>query len=140
VTALGPPNEEFTMERNASLGTIIILLAAMAGLLAYATAPDIAGTWIGKTEVPNVGVDELTLVITKTTTGYSGTFSDAQGVLNKDSEITAVKLEGDELSFDFPLADGTPMVAKLKVDGDKMTGTWGHPEGDVGTMTFERKK
>jgi hypothetical protein len=60
--------------------------------------------------------------------------------LNKDSEITAVKLEGDELSFNFPLANGTPMTAKLKVGGDQMTGTWEHPEGEAGAMTFERKK
>ena len=128
------------MKRNASLGKIFVLLAALAGLLAYAAAPDIAGTWIGKTEVPNAGVDELTLVIKKTATGFAGTFSDTLGQLNKDSEITAVKLEGDELSFNFPLADGTLMTAKVKVDGDQMTGTWGHPEGSVGSMTFERKK
>ena len=32
------------------------------------------------------------------------------------------------------------MIAKLKVDGDKLTGTWEHPEGSGGSMTFERKK
>lgn len=128
------------MKRNASIGTIFVLLAALAGLLAYAAAPDITGTWIGQTEVPNVGVDELTLVIKKTATGFTGTFSDTLGQMNKDSEITAVKLEGDELSFNFPLADGTLMAAKLKIDGDKLSGTWEHPEGSGGSMTFERKK
>jgi hypothetical protein len=128
------------MKRNASLGTIFILLAALAGLIAYAAAPDITGTWIGKTEVPNAGIDELTLVIKKTPTGFTGTFGDTLGQVNKDSEITAVKLEGDDLSFNFPLADGTLMIAKLKVDGDKLSGTWEHPEGSGGSMTFERKK
>ena len=128
------------MKRNASIGTIFVLLAALAGLLAYAAAPDITGTWIGKTEVPNAGVDELTLVIKKTATGFTGTFSDTLAQVEKDAAITAVKLEGDDLSFNFALADGTAMQAKLKVDGDKLAGTWGHPQGDVGTMTFERKK
>jgi hypothetical protein len=128
------------MKKNANIGTLFVLLAAMASLFAYAAAPDITGTWIGKTEVPNAGVDEITLVIKKTATGFTGTFSDALGQVNKDSEITSVKLEGDELSFNFPLADGTPMIAKLKVDGDKMAGTWEHPEGSSGIMTLERKK
>jgi aminopeptidase N len=128
------------MKRNASIGTIFVLLAALAGLLAYAAAPDITGTWIGKTEVPNAGVDELTLVIKKTATGFTGTFSDTLAQVEKDAAITAVKLEGDDLNFNFSLVDGTAMQAKLKVDGDKLAGTWGHPQGDVGTMTFERKK
>ena len=128
------------MKRNISLGTIFILLAALAGLLAYAAAQDITGTWIGKTDVPNAGLDELTLVIKKTPTGFTGTFSDTLAQVDKDAAITAVKLEGDDLSFNFALADGTAMIAKLKVDGDKLAGTWGHPQGDAGTMTFERKK
>ena len=128
------------MKKNASIGTVFVLLAALAGLLAYAAAPDITGTWIGKTEVPDAGNDDLTLVIKKTATGFSGTFSDTLVQVNKDIEISAVKLEGNELSFNFSLIDGTLMTAKLKIDGDQMTGTWGHPEGDVGSMTFERKK
>ena len=67
------------MKKNASIGTVFVLLAALAGLLAYAAAPDITGTWIGKTEVPNAGVDELTLVIKKTATGFTGTLSHAAG-------------------------------------------------------------
>jgi hypothetical protein len=140
VTPSGGFDKEFTMKRNISFGTIFVLLAALAGLLAYAAAPDITGTWIGKTEVPNAGVDELTLVLKKTPTGFTGTFSDTLAQVDKDAAITEVKLEGDDLSFNFFLADGTAMIAKLKVDGDKLTGTWGHPQGDVGTMTFERKK
>jgi aminopeptidase N len=128
------------MKRNISLGTIFVLLAALAGLLAYAAAPDITGTWIGRTDVPNAGLDDLTLVIKKTPTGFTGTFSDTLAQVDKDAAITAVKLEGDDLTFNFVLADGTAMIAKLKVDGDKLAGTWGHPEGAAGTMTFERKK
>jgi aminopeptidase N len=128
------------MKSKANFGTALVLLAALAGLLAYAAAPDITGTWIGKTEVPNVGVDELTLVIKKTETGFRGAFSDTLAQVNKDAEITAVKLEGDELTFGFALVDGTAMTARLKVEADKMTGQWEHPEGSGGAMTFERKK
>ncbi len=128
------------MNRKANFGTALVLLAALAGILAYAAAPDIAGTWIGTTDVPGAGVAELTLVLKKTPTGYTGTFSDSLGMVNKDTEITAVKLEGVDLTFGFALADGTPMNARLKVDGDKLAGTWEHPESGGGAMTFERKK
>ena len=40
----------------------------------------------------------------------------------------------------FPLADGNLIVVALKVEGDKMTGSWTHQEGDTGALSFERKK
>ncbi len=128
------------MKIKGMTGTLIVLLAALAGILAYAAAPDITGTWIGKTEVPNQGPDELTLVIKKIPTGYAGTFSDSLAVITKDSEISSVKFEGLDLSFNFPLADGTVLVARLKADGDKLAGTWETPDGGTGEMTFTRKK
>jgi hypothetical protein len=128
------------MKLKKSSGMILILLASLAGLIAYAAAPDITGTWIGKTDVPGAGADDLTLIVKKTSTGFAGTFNDTLGQVNKDAEISSVKLEGADLSFNFPLVDGTMMIAKLKIDGDTMTGTWGHPEGGMGDMTFKRKK
>jgi hypothetical protein len=140
VTPAGGFDKEFSMKKNKSIGTVLVLLAALAGLLAYAAAPDITGTWIGKTEVPNAGLDDLTLVIKKTPTGFSGTFSDTLGQLNKDTEIKDVKLEGNLVTFNFPIIDGTVLQGTLKIDGDKMSGAWSHPEGSGADWTFERKK
>ena len=49
-------------------------------------------------------------------------------------------VDGDKLTFQFPLADGNLIVVALKVEGDKMTGSWTHQEGDTGALSFERKK
>jgi len=128
------------MRFKGNSGVVLVLLAAAAGLLAYAAAPDITGTWIGKTDVPDVGIDELTLVFKKTPDGYVGVFSDSLGQLAKDTELKDIKLEGSQVTFNFPIIDGTILQGTLKIDGDKMTGAWTHPEGNSATWTFERKK
>lgn len=105
-----------------------------------ASAPDLAGTWIGKTEVPDQGPDEVTLVLKKGEKGYTGTVVDTLGLIAKDTEITDVTLEGNEISFRFPLTDGAMISVKMTVDGDKMAGAWIHPEGSTGALALEKKK
>lgn len=107
---------------------------------AAASAPDLAGTWIGKTEVPDQGTDEVTLVLKKDEKGYTGTVVDTLGLIAKDTEIMDVTVEGNEISFRFPLTDGAMISVKMTVDGDKMAGAWVHPEGDTGALSFEKKK
>ena len=125
-----------------------ILLALLAfGLVAQAAMSgqtpklvDLAGTWIGKTDVPNQGTVEVTMVIRKIDNGYAGTIMDSLGIIAPDTEMKNIELKGDELTLNFPLADGTTILCRLKVAGDKITGQWGHPEGDVGDLEFARKK
>lgn len=107
---------------------------------AAASAPDLAGTWIGKTEVPDQGMDEITLVLNKDEKGYTGTVVDTLGLIAKDTEIMDVKVEGNEISFRFPLTDGAMISVKMTADGNKMAGAWVHPEGDTGVLSFEKKK
>jgi hypothetical protein len=107
---------------------------------AAASAPDLAGTWIGKTEVPDQGTDEVTLVLKKDEKGYTGTVVDTLGLIAKDTEIMDVKVEGSEISFRFPLTDGAMISVKMTADGNKMAGAWVHPEGDTGVLSFEKKK
>jgi hypothetical protein len=119
------------------LAALILILGAV---LWSAPAAGIEGIWLGKAEVPDVGIIELTMTLTKTETGYAGTSSDNMGMLNKDTPLAQIKLDGDKLSFQFPLADGNLITVSLKVEGDKMTGNWTHQEGDTGALSFERKK
>ncbi len=101
---------------------------------------DVTGTWVGKTEVPDIGAVTLTLVLKKTETGYAGTLNDDMGVLAKDTPLTKIKLEGDKLTFAFPIADGGTVEADLKVEGKKLTGLWIHEAGGSGALAFEPKK
>lgn len=122
----------------------ILIAATFLGVLVLAgyaqQAPNLSGTWIGKTEVPNVGTDEVTLVLKKAEKSYSGTITDNQAVINPNTEIKDVTIDGDKLSFNFSLADGNLITIKLTVAGDKMTGQWEHPEGSTGTIELIRKK
>jgi hypothetical protein len=123
---------------------LVLSLIMFFGILAWAgpmlQAPNLSGTWIGKTEVPNVGTDEVTLVLKKVEKSYSGTITDNQSVINANTEIKDVTIDGERLSFTFNLADGNLITIKLTVAGDKMTGQWEHPEGSTGTIELIRKK
>jgi hypothetical protein len=115
-----------------------LLLGLALGLTAQTA--DFAGTWLGKTEIPDVGVDELTLVLEKTPTGYKGKVSDTLGMLTPETELRDVQLTGNEIACSCFLADGAEVKFKLKFEGDKMTGIWEHQAGGVGTLEFARKK
>jgi hypothetical protein len=115
-------------------------LAGLLALAASAAAPDFVGTWIGKTDVPDQGTDELTLVIVKTATGFEGTFKDAMGMIAPETKVANAKVDGATMTFNFALTDGTTLVGLVKIDGDKMTGQWDHPDGESAPWTFERKK
>jgi hypothetical protein len=104
-------------------------------------APDLSGTWIGRTEVPDVGTIEVTLVLKKAEKSYGGTISsDHQGVISANTEIRDVTIDGEKLSFIFPLADGDLITMKLVVAGDKMTGHWEHPAGSTGAIVLVKKQ
>lgn len=118
------------------------ILVAVAAALPFAplhAAEDPTGMWVGTTEVPEQGTDQVTLTVNKVKDGYGGTMMDSLGMVTKE-ELQDVRCAGGLLSFSFSLTDGTKMTMKLKVAGDKMTGEWAHPEGDVGSISFERKK
>jgi len=115
-----------------------LLLGLAVGLMAQTA--DFAGTWLGKTEIPDVGVDELTLVLEKTPTGYKGKVSDTLGMLTPETELRDVQLTGNEIACSCLLADGAEVKFKMKLDGDKIIGVWEHQSGGIGTMEFARKK
>jgi len=96
------------------------------------------GTWVGITEVPDQGADEVTLTIAKSNGGYTGTMTDSLGMVAKEALRDIAFAEG-VLTIGFALTDGTAMKMTLKIAGDKMAGEWQHPEGDVGAITLERK-
>ena len=96
------------------IAILVAMILLIGAILWSAPAAGIEGTWLGKAEVPNSGIDELTMVLTKTEKGYAGTTSDSVGLLAKDTPLSDIKLEGDKLTFKFPLADGAMISATLK--------------------------
>jgi len=121
---------------------LLIITAVMLALWisAFAAGPDITGTWIGRTEVPGQGLDELTMALKKGETGFIGTLVDTLGMIAKDTEIKDLKIDGANISFNFALVDGASVAVKLAVTSDKMKGSWEHQEGSTGALEFEKKK
>lgn len=115
------------------LAALIVLLVPLWA------AENPVGTWVGTTEVPDQGADEVTLTIAKSDGGYTGTMTDSLGMVAREA-LRDIAFADGALTFGFALTDGTAMKMTLKVTGDKMAGQWQHPEGDAGAITFERKK
>jgi hypothetical protein len=123
--------------RTSHLVFVTLLVAAL--LAPLRAAEDPAGLWIGTTEVPNQGTDQVRLAITRIDGAYGGLMTDSLGVVAGEP-LREVTFADGVLTFGFALTDGTPMRMKLKVTGDKMAGEWQHPEGDAGAIVFERRK
>jgi hypothetical protein len=118
----------------------IVLVVAVAALMSspLRAAENPVGTWVGTTEVPDQGADQVTLTVKKVKDGYTATVADSLNQVSRE-EVEARFADG-VLTIGFSLTDGTRMTMTLKVTGDKMAGEWAHPEGAVGTIAFERKK
>jgi hypothetical protein len=119
---------------------LVVAAAAMVSMPAMLrAAEDPAGLWIGTTNVPDQGTDQVTLAITKTADGYGGTMSDSLTIVAKEA-LRDVRLADGVLKFGFTLTDGSLMTMTLTLSGDKMAGEWETPDGETGAITFERKK
>lgn len=125
------------MKRTSWVALAVMVLGTF---MIAAAETDITGTWVGKTAVPDyVEPDELTLVIEKTDQGYQGVINDTLGYCD-DAECLDIELEGDELTFNFTIVDGSLIFFTLKVEGDTMTGRWEDEGGSGAEMVLHRKK
>jgi hypothetical protein len=119
---------------------LVVAVVVMLGAGAVGSAPpDITGTWIGKTEVPDQGTDQITMTLKKAGEGHAGTIEDALGHIAAGTALQGLKLEDNVLTCSFAVTDGDAVSMKLTVDGEKMNGRWTHPQGAAGTIAFERK-
>lgn len=122
---------------------LMAMLAVLAALVLAAPRPaavDFSGTWLGKSEMPSGDVDEFTLVLKKEKNSYEGTIGDSLRMIAPATPLKSFKVEGDIITFEFPLVDGAMIYCKLTLDGEKMTGGWTHPAGTTGALIFEKKK
>ena len=100
---------------------------AVLGLVALAahSAPviDWAGTWTGSIDTGDMGVDTLTLVLNKADKTYTGTIEDTLGLIEKNTAVTDVKLNGAEIQFSFKAVGGSmDFMIRLSADGGKISG------------------
>ncbi|MGD9344612.1 MAG: hypothetical protein PVH84_02035 [Candidatus Aminicenantes bacterium] len=123
------------------LATAAFLLALSSGFV-FCSADDISGTWVGETEIPDQGTDELTMVLEKAGDTYTGILSDSFGMLI-DTECDDLEYKDNVLTFNISIYDGYSSMTvyiTLKVEGNTMTGQWETAEGDTGALTMEKKE
>lgn len=130
------------MKRTPIIFTVFAFLYCLFCGLSFCQDVDLSGTWIGQTEVPDQGADELTLVLEKINGEYTGTASDSLGML-EDVECEDLEFKEGTLTFHFSIFDGYEYMTvwmTLKVEGDKMSGYWETEDGTTGAVEMERVK
>ena len=106
---------------------LVVAAAAMVSMPAVLrAAEEPAGLWIGTTNVPDQGTDEVTLAITKTADGYGGTMSDSLNIVAKEA-LRDVRLADGVLRFGFTLTDGSLMKMTLTTQRRQDGGGVGNP-------------
>lgn len=130
------------MRKFTSILAVFAFIFTLSSGFAFCLADDISGTWVGETEIPDQGTDELTLILEKAGDGYTATISDSFGML-MDAECEDLEYEDNVLTFNFSIYDGySSMIVYiiLKVDENTMTGQWETGEGDTGAINMEKKE
>jgi hypothetical protein len=130
------------MKKLTSILAFITFIVALSSSLVFCLADDISGTWLGETEIPDQGTDELTLVLEKAGDTYTGTLSDSFGML-MDTEAEDLEYKDNVLTFNFSIYDGYSSMTvyiTLKVEGDTMTGQWETEEGETGEINMVKKE
>ncbi len=109
-------------------------LIALCLFASASMAADVAGRWKLVANAPDGNAYHVTLVL-KDDGGRLG------GVMESDMgqmPVANVVHSGNELRFDLMLDMG-PIPFRLKIDGNKVTGTLTAPDGSSGTVTGERE-
>ena len=131
-----------SMKKFTSILTCIGFVFIMSSGLAFCLADDISGTWIGETEIPDQGTDELTLVLEKAGDTYTATLSDTFEML-MDTEAEDLEYKDNVLTFNFSIYDGYSSMTvyiTLNVEGDTMKGQWETEEGETGEVNMTKKE
>jgi hypothetical protein len=109
------------MSKKVLFGEILLFGIVILSLYAM-MAVDLTGTWEGKMHIPNFGPYERTMTLKKTESGYEGTVSDTMGYIAEDTIIQELKVEGNQLSCWFEMADDSVCYLNLTEENGIMIG------------------
>jgi hypothetical protein len=137
---------ELEMKRG-TIWMFAALLTAFSAATLFGQTPDISGTWIGDTEMPNsTDTNHVTLILKKADASYSGTITMAKA---KDAAIENFAFEDeDTFNFEFVMpGDNAKIRVKVKLDiindrllGNKLMGGWVIEDGTYGSLDLQRSK
>ena len=130
------------MKKTIATFALIIFIFTMSCGISFCQDIDISGTWVGETEVPDMGVDEMTLILEKEEGDYTGIISDSFGMLD-ETECEDIEFKDSNLSFNFSIDDGYSTMTvyiTLTLEGDTMTGYWETEDGGTGSIKLGKKE
>ena len=143
------------VERRESLNRKLITLACAVLVLAVAGAPLVAqvpkqekpkadpiGTWTGFTLIGDGSRAELTMVVEKGESGYTGKITGDPGMV-PEMALKNAALKDATFTFDVELPQdvGTMIIhIELKLEGDTFKGQWTDANGESNIIELEKKK
>lgn len=132
---------EGSMKKTKSVLVLFAFLLTLVCGISFGQEVDITGTWVGETEVPDMPEpDKITLVMEKVDREYKGTVSDSMEML-LDTECEEIKLEGNELTFNFLVFTGEEYMRVymiLTVEGDMIKGYWESEDGSSASIELKK--
>jgi hypothetical protein len=132
------------MKRSLALvAAAVFALTVLAGFAAAQKAKktDVVGTWVGYAISPDQRF-EITVVIDKGETGYTGTFKDATGMI-PETPLREIVFKEGKLSFEFDLTLGMetqPIRIELTLENETLKGAWFDSEGNTDIVELTLKK
>jgi len=126
------------MKRLSAFITLFIFMIAFCSVVSFSKDVDLTGTWEGTTIIPDMGEDDMTLVIKKEKGEYTAMLSDSFEML-LDTECEDVEFKDGTLIFNVTVDTGMESMTvwiTLKVKGDTMKGQWETEQGDQGDIEF----
>lgn len=121
--------------------TFMVFLLTLFSATSFSQDVDLSGKWVGTTEVPEQGADEVTLTLQKDNGEYLGTISDSLGMA-QDEECKDIEFKEGTLNFYFTIFDGNEYMTvymSLTVEEGKMSGYWEIEDGTSGSIELEKQ-
>lgn len=113
---------------------MIRILTTLCLIAAASLAADVAGRWKVAANAPDGNTYHVTLVIKDEGGKLTGMLDSERGQM----PLANVSYANGELRFDLMLDMGA-IPSRLKVDGDKLSGTLTAPDGSTGSVTGQRE-
>jgi hypothetical protein len=102
--------------------------------------PDVVGTWAGYAIVGDGSRVDITVVVEKGTTGYTGNISDATGMV-PETALKNIVFKDSKLSFEFEMASESLLIKiELTLENETLKGAWFDPEGNTDLIELTLKK
>lgn len=125
------------MKKTISQVLSVLALLAISGF-ALDQDIDLSGVWEGQAVIPEGEEIPLTLTLRRAETGYAGTAE----TMGEDFFLENIKFEKGIVTFEFTFSTGGDLLRlamELKLDGEKLAGSWSSDQGDSGSAVFERR-